>query len=143
MSSVPMSELARKVFHNGFVPQFSTKGLIALRDALVKRDPFLMAGVSVDPPPLQMFENEPVVGCCPIAFAASDGEAAQRTVGEVETAFALTYWRAGEALNEPTIGRHFANYWDDTPIEQARRELLVEVEVALAGRKSLTSSAAA
>src|SRR5262249_41374528 len=35
--------------------------------------------------------------------------------------------RAGECPGPPTAARYFLNWWDDSPREEARRELLAEV----------------
>jgi hypothetical protein len=55
-------------------------------------------------------------------------------VGEVEAAFALACARAGEALREPSAVRYFLNWYDDADRAVMRRELLAEVQLALADR---------
>jgi hypothetical protein len=60
-------------------------------------------------------------------------------VGEVEAAFALACVRAGEALGEPTACRYFFNWYDDADRPTMRRELLGEVNLALADREAVAA----
>ena len=56
------------------------------------------------------------------------------TVGEVEEFFARVCFEADQRLGEPAACRWFLNWFDDTPREDILRELLAEVDAALAAR---------
>lgn len=62
---------------------------------------------------------------------ATDQGHSDKTVGEVEYAFALICREANELLNEPAGVSHFLNFFDDTPRDKMRRLLLEEVGLAL------------
>jgi hypothetical protein len=73
------------------------------------------------------------VAGCAVCLAAWLGNGLS-TVGEVEAEFARVCLEAGERLNDPTGARYFLNWFDSEPREVVRRELLAEVEMALASR---------
>ena len=58
----------------------------------------------------------------------------EATVGQCEEFFAKCCFEADQSLGEPAACRHFLNWFDDTPRDEMRRELLAEVELTLAGR---------
>jgi hypothetical protein len=123
----------RKAWREGFVPQLSTAGLEALRQALATDDARLIQGATTSPPPLQCVQDWPVEACCVLGFCGWQGEGLQ-TVAEVEEDFARLCFEADQALGEPAACRYFLNWYDDTPRAEMRRELLSEVEQALAER---------
>ena len=63
------------------------------------------------------------------------------SVGEVEEFFARACFEADQRLGEPAACRWFLNWFDDTPRDQMRRELLAEVELALAERLPIEQTA--
>jgi hypothetical protein len=77
-----------------------------------------------------------------VAFALWKGHGLA-TIGEVEDAFARLCMGANFILGEPAAARYFLNRWDDNVREQARRELLEEVERTLAERGTATGQPAA
>jgi hypothetical protein len=123
----------RIVWRDGFVPVLSTVGLMALRDALRSDDPRLVQGATTTPPPLMCVQDWPVEACCALGFCGWQGDALF-TVGEVEEHFAKCCFEADQRLGEPAACRWFLNWFDDTPRTEMRRELLAEVELALAER---------
>jgi hypothetical protein len=123
----------RIVWRNGFVPVLPTTGLMALRDALRGDDPRLVQGATTTPPPLLCVQDWPVEACCALGFCGWQGEGLG-TVGEVEEHFAKCCFEADQRLGEPAACRWFLNWFDDTPRDDMRRELLAEVELALADR---------
>lgn len=123
----------RLVWRNGFVPVIPTGGLFALRDALRYDDPRLTQGSTTTPPPLLCVQDWPVEGACALGYCGWQGEDL-RTVGEVEEFFARVCFEADHRLGEPAACRWFLNWFDDTPRDEMRRELLAEVERAIAGR---------
>ena len=123
----------RNVWRNGFVPVLSTKGLGDLRDALRTDDLRLVQGATTSPPPLMCVQDWPVEACCALGYCGWQGDGLT-SVGEVEEFFAKCCFEADERLGEPAACRWFLNWFDDTPRDQMRRELLAEVELALAER---------
>jgi hypothetical protein len=123
----------RLVWRNGFVPVLSTAGLEALRDALQSDDPRLTQGSTTTPPPRMCVQDWPVEAACALGFCGWQGDGLD-AVGEVEEFFARACFEADHRLGEPAACRWFLNWFDDTPRDQMRRDLLAEVERALADR---------
>ncbi len=123
----------RNVWRNGFVPVLSTSGLITLREALRNDDLRLVQGATTSPPPLMCVQDWPVEASCALGYCGWLGDGLD-TVGEVEEYFAKCCFEADERLGEPAACRWFLNWFDDTPREAMRREMLAEVELALAER---------
>jgi hypothetical protein len=123
----------RKVWRDGFVPQLSTTGLEALRQALCEDDPRLIQGATTSPPPLQCVQDWPVDACCVLGYCSWQTEDLE-TVAEVEEEFARLCFEADQVLGEPAACRYFLNWYDETPRDEMRRELLAEVDLALADR---------
>jgi hypothetical protein len=123
----------RMVWREGFAPVLSTAGLQALRQALLADDPRLLQGATTSPPPLMCVQEWPVEGCCGLGWCGWHGEGLE-TVGEVEEFFARCCFEADQRLGEPAACRWFLNWFDDTPRDVMRRELLAEVNRVLAER---------
>jgi hypothetical protein len=130
---VPKMESWRKVWREGFAPVLSIAGLQALRDALRRDDPRLIQGSTTTPPPLMCVRDWPVESACAVGFCGWQGDRLE-AVGEVEEFFARICFEADQRLGEPAACRWFLNWFDDTPRDVVRRELLAEVEHALAAR---------
>lgn len=129
-------ELWRKVWRDGFAKVIGTKELEALREALATDDPRLTQGSTTTPPPLFCVQDCPCEAGCALGFcgAIHHGGLMEATVGEVEEYFAKACFDADQIMGEYAACRHFLNWFDDTPREEMRRELLVEVELTLAER---------
>ena len=123
----------RNVWRNGFIPVLTSNGLANLRDALRSDDLRLVQGATTTPPPLMCVQDWPVEACCALGYCGWQGDGLH-TVGEVEEFFARCCFEADERLGEPAACRWFLNWFDDTPRDQMRRDLLAEVELALAER---------
>jgi hypothetical protein len=123
----------RTVFRDGFVPGLSDNALLALAKGLGEDDPRLMQGRTTDPPPLQCVQSWPCQGGCLIGYAGWIGEGLT-TVGEVEEYFARCCFDADQRLGNPGACRWLLNWFDDTPREDMRRELLAEVDRAIKER---------
>lgn len=123
----------RTVWRDGFVPVLSTAGLEALAKALRDDDPRLTQGSTTTPPPLMCVQDWPVEAACALGFCGWQGDGLE-TVGQVEQHFADCCFKADERLGGPSACRWFLNWFDDTPRAEMRRDLLAEVELALAGR---------
>jgi len=120
----------RQVWREGFLPVISTSGLEALRDALRGDDPRLTQGSTTTPPPLMCVQDWPVEAACALGYCGWQGDELE-TVGQVEEFFARICFEADTRLGEPAACRWFLNWFDDTPRDEMRRELLGEVERAL------------
>ena len=136
----------RSVWRKGFAPLLSTESLEALRQALVSDDPRLLQGATTTPPPLHAVQDWPVEAACVLGYCGvadlggfvknddgtlNDGAA---VVGDVEEFFQRMCFAAYQQLGEPAACRWFLNWFDDTPRDEMRRELLVEVQRTLAQR---------
>ena len=116
----------RKVWRDGFAPLMDVKKLEALKSALEQDDPRLVQKATTNPPPLEHMLDRKCEGACAISFCGwSEG---LETVGEVEEFFANTCFAADERMGEPGVCRYFLNWFDETPREQMRQELLAEVK---------------
>jgi hypothetical protein len=124
-------------FRRGIAPQLSTAGLTALRAALATNDKRLIQGATTLPPPLQCVRDWPCESACAIAYCcAFPDNVTLKTVGEVEEHFAQVCFDADQALGEPAAVRWFLNWFDETPREEMRPALLVEVDAELGRRRT-------
>ena len=123
----------RTVWREGFAPVLTVKGLEALRDALSNDDPRLVQGSTTTPPPLMCVQDWPVEAACALGYCGWQGDGLE-TVAEVEEYFARMCFEIDQTLGEPAACRWFLNWFDDTPRDEMRRELLVEVSRTLAQR---------
>lgn len=125
-----MMESWRKVWREGFAPSISESALLALLDALTKDDKILVQGATTTPPPLMCVQDWPVEAACALGLCGWKGENLE-TVGQVEEYFAKMCFEADQRLGEPAACRWFLNWFDDTPRDEMRRELLGEVQLLL------------
>ena len=123
----------RTVWRQGFAPVLSLRGLEALRDALTNDDTRLVQGSTTTPPPLMCVQDWPVEAACALGYCGWQGDRLE-TVGEVEEYFARCCFEADQRLGEAAACRWFLNWFDDTPRDEMRRELLAEVERAIEER---------
>lgn len=128
-----MNAAAQKAWREGIAPQLSDAGLEALALALRTDDPRLVQGATTMPPPLHCVRDWPIEAGCALAYCAwqSGGLA---TVGEVENGFAQICYAADEACGI-SAARYFIEWFDDTPRDEMRQQLLPEVEAVLAARR--------
>lgn len=126
----------RKVFREGLAPLVSTKGLEALRHALMIDDSRLLQGATTTPPPLQCVQDWPVEACCALAYIGWQGEELT-TVIEVEEYFAKMCYEIDLRMGEPASCRWWLNWWDETPREEVLRLTLEEINLELENRYSL------
>jgi hypothetical protein len=120
----------RTVWREGFAPVLTLKGLEALRDALQGDDERLIQGSTTTPPPLMCVQDWPVEAACALGYCGWQGEKLE-TVGDVEEYFARCCFEADQRLGEAAACRWFLNWFDDTPRDEMRKELLGEVERAI------------
>lgn len=120
----------RKVWREVIVTSLSNHGLMALRDALTTDDKRLIQGATTCPPPLMYNASWPVeaadaIGLC---FWLGNG---LKTIGEIEHSFAQTCQNCDRLMGEQSTSRYFLGWYDDTPRETVRTELLKEVNDVL------------
>jgi hypothetical protein len=125
----------RKVWREGVAPLLSTSSLEALQRALMSDDARLLQGATTTPPPLQCVQDWPVEAACALGFCGWQGEGLE-TVAEVEEFFARMCFEIDQRLGEPAACRWFLNWFDETPRDEMREQLLAEVNRALAQRRS-------
>ena len=129
----------REVWRKAFGRVLPLAGLRALADALRDDDPRLRQGNTTCPPPLMCVSDWPCEGACALGFTGwQNADDPLATVGEVEEHFAAMCFQADQLLGEPAGCGWFLNWFDDTPRDVMRADLLPEVERAIAERESLT-----
>lgn len=124
----------RMVWRNGFGPVLPTKGLEALAVALRDDDDRVTQGSTTTPPPLLCVQDRPCERADAIAFCGWQNVPPLRTVGEVEEFYAKACFDADARYGELAACRWFLNWFDDTPRDEMRRELLAEVEREISRR---------
>ena len=125
----------RKVWREGVAPLLSRNALEALQHGLQADDARLIQGATTTPPPLQCVQEWPVEAACALGYCGWQGDGLE-TVAEVEEFFARMCFEIDQQMGEPAACRWFLNWFDDTPRQEMRRELLVEVQRTLAERLS-------
>jgi len=131
-----MNAAAKKVWIEGFQPQFSTSALESLAQALETDDPRLTQGSTTVPPPLLVVADWECEACCPVGWlgVCENGGFGAATVGQVEESFARLCYQADDRMGEPAAVKYFLNAWDDTEHTQARTALLALVQEELQRR---------
>jgi hypothetical protein len=123
----------KQVWRDGIAPILPTAGLEALATALETDDPRLVQGATTTPPPLLCVQDWPVEACCALGFCGWQGDGLS-TVGQVEEFFAKCCFEIDERQDEHAACRWFLNWFDDTPRDRMRAELLPEVRRELERR---------
>lgn len=128
----------RLVWRDGFVPVLSTECLTALRDALRDDDPRLIQRATSCPPPLSGVQERPCEAGCALGYmgAFAAGGFGVATVADAEEFFARACFEADQRLGEPAACRWFLDWFDRESRDELRRELLPEVERAIAERSA-------
>jgi hypothetical protein len=121
----------RVVWREGIAPVLSLAGLEALREALATDDPRLRQGFTTEPecPAFidHNLDDRAPEAACGLGLAGWLGDRLE-TVGQVEEYFARCCMEGDQLLGEAAGTRWFLNWFDDTPRDEMRRELLPEVE---------------
>lgn len=128
----------RRMWRDGIAPLLSVAQLAALADALTRDDPRLTQGSTTTPPPLMCVLDWPCEAACALAFCGvvDDGGFGTATVGAAEEAFCRLLRESDQRTGQPADVRHFLNWFDDTPREEMRRDLLPEVNRELELRRA-------
>lgn len=123
----------RSVWRAGFGKLLPVDGLQALRRALETDDADLLQGCTTRPPALNCTQDWPVDGCCAVSYTYWKGEHL-RSVGNIGQAFSKACFETDRLIDEESGCRFFLRWFDDTPREEMRRELLAEVDITLMER---------
>ncbi len=126
----------RKVFRDGLAPLLSVRALEALQQALASDDVHLIQGETTIPGGTVCKVHWPVDGACLLAYPGWQTEGME-TVAEVETFFASLCASVDDRMGEQASCRHLIEWFDDTDRDEMRKELLAEVELALAERVTM------
>lgn len=121
----------QRVWRDGLAPRLSHRGLEALKTALLRDDPRLIQKRTMSPPPLFGLQDAEVEAACALGLCGWQGDGCV-TVGALEAYFNDVCSLADADLGEPAACRHFLDWFDGTPRYTMRRQLLAEVERALA-----------
>ena len=122
----------RRVWRDGFAPQLSTRALESLKVALETDDPRLLQGATTSPPPLECMRDWPVETACALGYCGWQSKGLETVAEEF---FQRVCFKADQRVGEPAASRWFLNWFDDTPRDEVRRELLAEVKLTLAQRE--------
>jgi hypothetical protein len=118
--------------------------LLALDKGIALDDKRLIQGATSSPPPQSCKQDWPVEAACLLGYpfvAAGDGFAdsgenlSAATVAATEEFFARSCFEIDQKLGEPAGCRWLLNFWDETPREEARLQLLPEVRLAIEHRR--------
>lgn len=119
----------RRVFREAVLPLINRNTLEQIVAALRDDDQRIVQGRTTVPPVVMGLSDWPCQGGCFLGFAGMvEG---LETVGEIDEFFAEMCYRIDERIGEPAGCRWFLNWFDETPREVVRRELLNEITVAL------------
>lgn len=122
----------RKVWRTGIAPLLSVDDLLHLEEGLSQDDQHMIQGATTQPPPLQCVADWEVEGCCALSYVG--WKQGLKTVGEVEEFFARMCFEIDQLVGEPAGCRWFLNWFDESPREQMRLELLEEIRLLLQER---------
>lgn len=124
----------KRVWREGVAPLLSDDALVALRDGLERDDPKLIQGATTTPPPLQCVQDWPVEAACALGYCGWQGEGLE-TIAEVEEYFARMCYDIDARLYEVAGCRWFLNWFDETPRQEMRPDLLEEVRIEIVRRQ--------
>ena len=128
----------KKVFRNGLLPHITEIELRTLRKLIVEDDKRLLQGATTTPPPLMCVQDWSVEAACLTGMCGwaslTAGELTEATVGDVEAAFAKLCFDIDQTIGEPGGVRHLLCWYDETPRDEMRRELLIEIDLALSNK---------
>jgi hypothetical protein len=125
-AKTPTIEPWRRVWRKGFGYLLSERALEVLEQALMRDDTRLIQETTVVATPTDSTQDWPVRNACAIAFCGWQGEGL-RTGAEIERYFDELCRDVDMLLNEPLACCRFLTWFDETPRERMRTQLLYEV----------------
>jgi hypothetical protein len=132
-TATPAIEPWRRVWREGIAPLLSEKSLEALKQALTNDDPRLIQKATMTPPYWKTRQNAPVEAAGALAYCGWQGEGLE-TIGAVESFFLQLCIDIGLRMDEPMVSKCFIDWYDETPRQQMRTQLLSEVHRELLRR---------
>jgi hypothetical protein len=126
-------EAWRNVWRNGFAPNFTSDGLLALRQALESDDCQVTQSATTVPAARPEMMDWPAEGACAITYCGWHGEHLE-TVGELDEFFSRVCFEADLLLGESGAARWFLNWYDEVPRDEMRWSLLEEIDRELGHR---------
>jgi hypothetical protein len=130
----------RSIWRRAFVPQLSRQQLEALQWALIHDDQRLLQGTTCFPPShIEEMRADAVEGACALSFCGWQGSNI-KTVGELDQFFQTLCDNADVILKEAGACRYWINWADDTPRDQFRREMILEVASALKSKEATSAA---
>jgi len=121
----------RQVFRDGIAPQLPLEALEGLRLGLVRNDPRLRPGSTVES--AWGVYGVQIIQACAIGYGGWKG-ARLETAQDIEAFFAGVCSRANEALGDPGACGAFIRWFDGNRREVVFPQLLSEVNRAIAAR---------
>jgi hypothetical protein len=125
-AKTPTIEPWRMVWRKGFAQLLSSEALEALEQALMRDDQRLIQETTVVATPTDSTQDWPVRNACAIAFCGWQGEGLH-TAAEIELFFDELCRYVDIILDEPLACCRFLMWFDETPRERMRTQLLYEV----------------
>ncbi len=122
----------RRVFREGIAPQLPLAALEALRRGLLKNDPRLRKGSTVEAGGSM---GGQIIQACAIGYGGWQGVHLE-TPAEIEEFFVEVCSRANAALEDLAACDSFISWFDNNPRERVFPLLLAEVNRAIAVRTS-------
>ena len=123
----------RSTLRKGFIPLMSTGALVGAGAGAGDGRPEVDPGGDDHAPALQAVQDWPCEAADFVGYGGWQGDGLD-TVGEVEEFFARLCFECDNRLGEPAGCKHWLNYWDETPRNEAFENALWEVRYALETR---------
>ncbi len=127
-------ETWRFIFRKGFAPLLSFSALEALKSGIQQDDPALLQGCVVFPKLIPGFWDVPAVATGLLAYIGKEGEGLF-SVAEVTEFHNRLKEAAAQKLGAVNIAQGFIEWFDKTPRQLMRKELLKEVRREIKARK--------
>jgi hypothetical protein len=124
----------RYIFRRGFAPLLSNSALNALQDGLKQDDPALVQGCVVFPKPMPGFWELPAAAVGLLAYVGREGEGLF-SVFEVSEFHDRLKEAAAQKLGQMEAATLFLDWFDKTPRDIMRKNLLQETHLELRKRK--------
>lgn len=125
----------RLIFRKGFAPLLSNDSLVALQNGLKHDDPALVQGCVVFPRPMPGFWDLPAAAVGLLGYMGREGEGLF-SVFEVSEFHERLMQAAAQKLGQMDAAILFLSWFDKTPRDLMRKNLLQETHLELRKRKT-------
>lgn len=126
----------KDVFRRGLAPQLTSDELETLLTALVNNDPDLIQGKTVEPCGAGVKGDEKPKAGCMIGYIIWKCRGANE-VRDVQNEFACICCGIDVRLAVLSVNRYLLNFFDETPRDKMRPQLIEEIELELERRKKV------